>query len=43
MAENILEIKDLVVHFETGDCCVCAVNGLTFNIGKKKKIGRAHV
>lgn len=39
MAENILEIKDLVVHFETEDGCVCAVNGLTFNIGKKKTLG----
>lgn len=39
MAENILEIKDLVVHYETEDGCVCAVNGLTFNIGKKKTLG----
>ena len=39
MAENILEIKDLVVHFETEDGCVCAVNGLTFDIGKKRTLG----
>ena len=32
---NILEIKDLVVHFETADGCVRAVNGLTFSIGTK--------
>lgn len=39
MAENILEIKDLAVHFETEDGCVCAVNGLTFDIGKKRTLG----
>ena len=30
--ENILEIKDLVVHYETDDGCVQAVNGLSFSI-----------
>lgn len=39
MAENILEIKDLVVHFETDDGCVQAVNGLRFQIGKKRTLG----
>ena len=39
MSENILEVKDLVVHFETDDGCVKAVNGLNFSIGKKKTLG----
>ena len=39
MAENILEIKDLVVHYETDDGCVKAVNDLSFSIGKKKTLG----
>lgn len=39
MADNILEIKDLVVHYETDDGCVEAVNGLTLTIGKKKTMG----
>ena len=39
MSENILEVKDLVVHFETEDGCVKAVNGMNFSIGKKKTLG----
>ena len=39
MADNILEIKDLVVHYETDDGCVEAVNDLSFSIGKKKTLG----
>ena len=39
MADNILEIKDLVVHYETDDGCVEAVNGLSFTVGKKKTLG----
>jgi len=39
MSENILEVKDLVVHFETDDGCVKAINGLTFSIGKEKTLG----
>ena len=39
MSENILEIKDLVVHFETDDGCVCAINGLNFSIGREKTLG----
>lgn len=39
MSENILEVKDLVVHFETDDGCVKAVNGMNFTIGKKKTLG----
>ena len=39
MSENILEIKDLVVHFETDDGCVRAINGLTLSVGKEKTLG----
>ena len=39
MSENILEIKDLVVHFETDDGCVRAINGLNFSIGREKTLG----
>ena len=37
--ENILEIKDLVVHYETDDGCVQAVNGLSFSIGRERTLG----
>lgn len=36
---NLLEIKDLVVHYETDDGCVRAVNGLTFQVKAKKTLG----
>ncbi|MEG2073239.1 MAG: ABC transporter ATP-binding protein [Angelakisella sp.] len=39
MAENILEINDLVVHYETEDGCVEAVNGLSLSVGKQKTLG----
>ena len=39
MSENILQVMDLVVHFETDDGCVKAVNGMNFSIGKKKTLG----
>lgn len=39
MANNILEIKDLVVHYETDDGCVEAVNKLTLSVAKKKTMG----
>lgn len=39
MADNILEIQDLVVHYETDDGCVCAVNGLSLHIGKRRTLG----
>ena len=39
MSEKILEIKDLVVHFETDDGCVKAINGLTLSVGKEKTLG----
>lgn len=39
MAKNILEVKDLAVHYETDDGCVRAVNGISFDIGEKKTLG----
>lgn len=39
MSENILEIKDLVVHYETDDGCVKAVNGLSLSIGRERTLG----
>ncbi|WP_409967843.1 ABC transporter ATP-binding protein [Bengtsoniella intestinalis] len=35
----LLEIQDLVVHFETEDGCVQAVNGLSFTLGREKTLG----
>jgi len=39
MSDNILEIKDLVVHYETDDGCVRAINGLNITIGREKTLG----
>lgn len=39
MSENILEIKNLVVHYETDDGSVYAVNGIDLKIDKKKTLG----
>lgn len=40
MADNlVLEIKDLVVHYETEDADVHAVNGIDISIGKKRTLG----
>ncbi|MEA4964975.1 MAG: ABC transporter ATP-binding protein [Oscillospiraceae bacterium] len=39
MSDNILEVRDLVVHFETEDGCVRAINGLSFSIGREKTLG----
>mgnify|MGYP000855211493 CR=1 FL=1 len=39
MTENILEIKDLVVHYETDDGVVYAVNGISLAIGKGQTLG----
>lgn len=40
MAEElILNIKDLVVHYETEDADVHAVNGISLEIGKKRTLG----
>ena len=40
MADNVLEIKDLVVHYETDDGCVEAVNGLSISIGRERTLGQ---
>ncbi len=37
--DNILEIKDLVVHYETDDGIVYAVNGINMELGRKKTLG----
>ena len=40
MAEDlVLDIKDLVVHYETEDADVCAVNGIDIQIRKKRTLG----
>jgi peptide/nickel transport system ATP-binding protein len=39
MSDNILEIQDLVVHYETDDGCVYAVNGIDIFLGRKKTLG----
>ncbi|MBQ8973727.1 MAG: ABC transporter ATP-binding protein [Clostridia bacterium] len=39
MSDNILEIKDLVVHFETDDGVVHAINGLDISIPREKTLG----
>ncbi len=37
--ENIIEVKDLVVRYETEDGIVRAVNGISFSIGKERTLG----
>ena len=37
--ELVLDIKDLVVHYETEDADVAAVNGISLAIGKKRTLG----
>ena len=39
MADKVLEINDLVVHYETSEADVHAVNGISFSIGKKETLG----
>lgn len=39
MSETVLEVKDLIVHYETDDGCVEAVNGLSFSLEKKQTLG----
>ena len=39
MSDTVLEVKDLVVHYETDDGCVNAVNGLSFSVEKKQTLG----
>ena len=35
----VLDIKDLVVHYETEDSDVHAVNGIDIAIGRKRTLG----
>ena len=37
--ENVLEVKDLVVRYETDDGIVRAINGISFSIGKERTLG----
>lgn len=39
MNNTIIEIKDLVVRYETDDGCVYAVNGVNLSLSKKKTMG----
>ena len=39
MADTVLEIKDLVVHYETEDGCVEAINGLNFTLNRESTLG----
>ena len=36
---NILEINNLVVHYETDEGCVYAVNGVNMTLGRKETLG----
>lgn len=37
--ENVLEVKDLVVRYETDDGIVRAVNGISFSVGAERTLG----
>lgn len=39
MSENILEVKDLVIHYETDESVVEAVNNITITLEKGKVLG----
>ena len=39
MSENILEVQDLVVHYDTDFESVHAVNGISFHLGKQQTLG----
>lgn len=39
MNDIILDIKNLVINYETDDGCVRAVSGLDLQLGKKKTLG----
>lgn len=39
MSDYLLDVKNLVVNYETDDGCVHAVNGLDLQLGKKKTLG----
>ena len=36
--ENVLEVKDLVVRFDTDDGIVRAINGISFSIGRERTL-----
>ena len=37
--ENVLEVKDLVVRYDTDDGIVRAINGISFSIGRERTLG----
>lgn len=37
--DNVLEVKDLVVRFDTDDGIVRAINGVSFSIGRERTLG----
>ncbi len=37
--DNVLEVKDLVVRFDTDDGIVRAINGISFSIGRERTLG----
>ena len=39
MSDTVLDIRGLVVHYETDDGCVRAINGLDITIGREKTLG----
>lgn len=39
MTDNIVEIKNLTVHYETDEGCVEAVNGIDLSLGRKRTLG----
>ena len=39
MAEPLLEVRDLVVHFETEDGLVKAVDGLSYSVDRGQTLG----
>jgi peptide/nickel transport system ATP-binding protein len=39
MSGNLLEVKDLVIHYTSDKEELCAVNGVSFNLGAKEVIG----
>ena len=39
LADNILEIRDLVVEYHTDDAVICAVNGVNLNVRQGETIG----
>ncbi|MDR2988671.1 MAG: ATP-binding cassette domain-containing protein, partial [Nocardiopsaceae bacterium] len=39
MAENLLEVKDLRIHFRTDDGLVKAVDGMTFQLDRGHTLG----